>query len=169
MNEEYLKLFEKIKKENKHQPSQPEKMMRETPDYSQLQNLNEVKRQPQKPQDFNMNEFNIETRVNGQSVNNLNEANPNGLNHLIGDENLNEIKRHKPQHNVNEVMQITEKQRLQKQHLENLKKKEKEQQQEKLNEVVNFKDVDIVTLDMFNKANYNSMMQVAQIVCTKNK
>jgi len=162
-SEEYLALFKKIKKE----PEQQNQMLRETPNYDQLENLNEVQRQPQQPQNFNMNEFNIETKVNGQR---LNEANPNGLNQFM-DNNLNEVRRHEKQEKLNEVMRIREQERLnavkQQEHLNELKRQEKEKEMQKLNETVNFKDAEFVTLEMFNKANYNSMMQVANKVIPK--
>ncbi len=163
-SEEYLALFKKIKGKDVDQPQQNQ-LLRETPNYEQYENLNEVQRQPQ-PQNFNMNDFNIETKVNGQRIN---EANPNGLNQFI-DDNLNEVRRHVKQERLNEVKQNNEQNTLiskQQQHLENLKRKESERELEKLNENVNFKDVDIVTLEMFNKANYNSMMQVANKVIPK--
>ena len=164
-SEEYLALFNKIK--NTDKPQQQNEMLKEVPNYDQYQNLNEIQRQPQ-PQNFNMNEFNIETKVNGQRVN---EANPNGLNQFLETENLNEIKRHEKQENLNEVMVIREQERLlavkQQEHLNELKRQEKQRELEKLNETVNFRDADVVTLDMFNKANYNSMMQVADRVIPK--
>jgi len=168
-DEEYLALFKKVKNADKSQLQPKNEMLKETPNYDQYQNLNEVQRQPQQPQNFNMNEFNIETRVNGER---LNESDPNGLNQFM-DNNLNEVRRHEKQDRLNEVMQTKEQSRLlaQKQHIENLKRIEAEKKQqeeaEKLNEVVNFKDADFVTLDMFNKANYSSMMQVANKVIPK--
>ena len=168
-SEEYLALFKKIKGKGVDQPEENQLLIRETPNYEQYENLNEVQRQPQQPQNFNMNEFNIETKVNGQQIN---EANPNGLNQFM-DNNLNEVRRHEKQERLNEVMQTNEQDRLfaQKQHLENLKRLESEKRQQEeaqtLNEVVNFKDVDVVTLEMFNKANYSSMMQVANKVIPK--
>jgi len=164
-SEEYLALFKKIK--NTESPQPHNEMLREVPNYDKLENLNEVRRQPQQPQNFNLNEFNIETRVNGQRIN---EANPNGLNQFM-DNNLNEIRRQEKQEKLNEVMRIREQERLnavkQEQHLNELKRQEKEREMQKLNEKVNFKDVDVVTLDMFNRANYNSMMQVANKVIPK--
>lgn len=187
-SEEYLALFKKIKgggeqpQENNNQmlkdtPNyeqyenlnkvQPKtQMLRETPNYDQYENLNEVQRQPQQPQNFNINEFKIETRVNGQKIN---EANPNGLNQFM-DNNLNEVRRYEKQERMNEVMQIENKNSLavkQQQHLENLRRQQSEREAEKLNETINFKDADVVTLEMFNRANYNSMMKVAKIVIPK--
>jgi hypothetical protein len=157
-SEEYLALFNKIKKE----PEQQNQMLRETPNYDRLENLNEVQRQPQQPQNFNMNEFKVETRMNGQRIN---EANPNGLDQFM-DDNLNEIRRHSKQDRLNEVMRLKEQERLnavkQQEHLNELKKQEEAKEREKLNETVNFNDADYVTLEMFNRARYSSMMQVAQ-------
>lgn len=161
-SEEYLALFKKIKGKSVEQ-TQENQMLRETPNYEQYENLNEVQRQPQQPQNFNLNEFNIETRINDQK---LNETIPN---HQFQQQNLNEVRRHEKQERLNEVMKITEQERIikQQQHLENLKRQQAEKEEQKLNEKVNFKDADVVTLEMFNRANYNSMMQVAKIVIPK--
>ncbi len=163
-SDEYLALFNKI---NNPKTEQQNQMLRETPNYDQLQNLNEVQRQPQQPQNFNMNEFNIETKVNGQR---LNEANPNGLNEFM-DNNINEVRRQEKQERLNEVMRLKEQERLnaikQEQHLNELKRQEDERELQKLNESINFKDADFVTLEMFNKASFNSMMQVANKVIPK--
>ena len=160
-SEEYLTLFKKIKSD---QPQETQ-MLRETPNYDKLENLNEVQRQLQQPLNFNMNEFNIETKVNGQRIN---EADPNGLNQF---NNLNEVKQLEKQDRLNEVMRIREQERLnavkQEQHLNELKRQEKEKEMQQLNENVNFKDADIVTMEMFNKASYNSMMKVANKVIPK--
>jgi hypothetical protein len=161
-SEEYLALFNKIKTPQ----TQQNQMLRETPNYDRLENVNEVRRQTQ-PQNFNMNEFNVETRVNGQQIN---EANPNGLNHF-GDDNLNEVRRHSKQDRLNEVMKMREQERLnaikQEQHLNELKRQEEAKEREKLNESISFKDVDYVTLEMFNRSNYNLMMKVANKVIPK--
>jgi len=163
-NEEYLALFKKIQSSEKE-----EEMLRETPNYEQYENLNEVQRRPQQPQNFNMNEFNIETRVNGES---LNETIPN---QQYQQQNINEIKKQRKQEKLNEVFRIREQERLnavkEQQRLNELKKqqeqeklleiKKKQEEEQRLNENINFKDIDIVTLDMFNKARYNSMMQIA--------
>ena len=74
----------------------------------------------------------------------------------------------------NEILRIKEQERLnavkEEQRLNELKRQEeqkrldelkKQEESQKLNENVNFKDIDVVTLDMFNKARYNSMMQIA--------
>ena len=164
MDEEYLKLFQKIKEQEKQESGQ---MLKETPNYDQLQNLNEVYRQPQ-PQNFNINEFNIETRIDGQKVKKINEADPNGLNQFLKEERLNEIKRIQQQEKLNEVLRIKEQERLnaikEQQRLEEQKRQEEERKRqeelERLNENINFQDADVVTLDMFNRASYNSMMKV---------
>lgn len=157
MDEEYLSLFKKIKEDDNKKDDDP--MLKETPDYSQYKNINEINKQYNQSQNLNVNEFNIETKINGQGVNRINEADPNGLNHLIGNENLNEVKIYNNKKNVNEV--VSNRKLQQQKHLEKLKRKEKEEQEAKLNEVVNFKDSDIITVDMFNKANFNCFMVVA--------
>lgn len=186
-SEEYLELFKKIKGggeqlqqnnqmlkdtpnyeqyENLNKVQSKSQMLRETPSYDKYENLNEVQRQTQQPQNFNINEFKIETRVNGQKIN---EANPNGLNQFM-DNNLNEVRRYEKRERMNEVMQIENKNSLafkQQQHLENLKRQQAERESEKLNETINFKDADVITLEMFNRANYNSMMKVAKIIIPK--
>jgi hypothetical protein len=63
-------------------------------------------------------------------------------------------------------MRLKEQERLnavkQQEHLNEVKRQEEAKEREKLNESVNFNDTDYVTLEMFNRARYNSMMQVAQ-------
>lgn len=145
-DEEYLKLFKQVSEQNiqttnysYEQLRNNNQMLKETPDYSNYnkptnynQNLNEVRRNNYS-QDFNLNEFNIETRINGQ--------------------NINEIKKQEKEDRLNEVMQKLREERL--------NEVKKNQEIEKLNEAVNFHDVDIVSVEMFNKARYNSMMLVA--------
>lgn len=135
-NEEYLKLFQQIKEQNK--TNETYQMIKETPDYTNYQNINEVRRSNYS-QDYNINEFNIETRINGQ--------------------NINEVKRQEKEDRLNEVMQ-----KLREERLNEIKKN---QENEKLNEVVNFQNVDFVSVDMFNRARYNSMMQVANRILPK--
>jgi nitrous oxide reductase len=84
---------------------------------------------------MNLNEFNIETRINGQ--------------------NINEVRRHDKEERLNEVMKNM------RQEIQNKK------ETQNLNETVNFKDVDYVTLEMFEKARFNSMMQVANRILPK--
>lgn len=154
-DEEYLALFKKIK----NQDVQDAPMLKETYNTQDYPNLNEVRRYQQQPQNFNLNEINIETRVNGQVVN---RYQPN--------ENLNEVKRLEKQERLDEILRIREQERINeiKRHeeLERLRKQEEErikaeQERQKLNETVNFSDVEYVTLEMFNKARFNSMMKVA--------
>ena len=114
-------------------------MLRETPNYSNFnQNINEVQRQNYS-QDYNLNEFNIETRINGQ--------------------NINEVHKQEKEDRLNEVMQKLREERL--------AAMKKEEETFNINETVNFKDVDYVTLEMFNKARYSSMMQVAHRMIPK--
>lgn len=154
-SEEYLNLFKQVKKDSEPQNSQ---MLKETPNYDQYQNLNEVQR-PQ-PQNFNFENFEIETRINGQQYGNVNEVNNQ---QFTQQDNINEIRRQEKQERLNEVYRIKEQERLnaikEEQRLNEIKKQEEEN---KLNEVVDFKDVEYVTVEMFNKARYNSMMKIAE-------
>ena len=155
-DQEYLKLFKQVKenqlletkdytfdqlKSNVNSINQP--MLKETPNYDSFKNfkqnnINEVQRNNYS-QDLNLNEFNIETKVNGQ--------------------NINEVKREEKENKLNEVME-----HLRQERLDAMKK---EQEDKSLNESVNFKDVSVVTVEMFEKARYNSMMQVAKRILPK--
>jgi hypothetical protein len=166
-DEEYLNLFKKIKEDQ--QPSiiqnytfeqiknnttlnnnfrvsrfqQEYELLKETPNYDSFKNfnqsnINEVQRNNYS-QDLNLNEFNIETRIDGQ--------------------NINEIKKHQKEERLNEVME-----HLRQERLNEIKKTQEEQS---LNENINFRDTDIVTLEMFEKARFNSMMIVAKRILPK--
>lgn len=157
-DQEYLNLFKQVKNEDTQNIETRNytfeqlrgndnsynsyNMIKETPDYSNYssfreQNVNEVQRQNYS-QDYNLNEFNIETRINGQ--------------------NINEVRRQEKEDKLNEVMQ-----KLREERLSAMKKEETSN----INETVNFKDTDYVTLEMFNKARYSSMMQVAHRILPK--
>lgn len=165
-DEEYLALFRKIRNdENQDAPMLRETyqtpMLKETSQIQGYQNLNEVKRNSQ-PQNFNMNEFNIETRVNGQV---MNRFQPN--------ENLNEVKRFQKQERLDEILRIKEQEKINeiKRHeeAEKLRKAEEErrkaeEERNKLNESVNFSNAECVTLEMFNRARFNSMMLVSNSI-----
>jgi len=116
-------------------------MLKETTDYTnyndnysnfKTQNINEVRRQ-EYSQDFNINEFNIEKRVNGQII--------------------NEVKQEERENKLNEVMQ-----KLRDERLNEIKQT---QERQRLNENIDFSNSDYISLEMFEKARYNSMMQVA--------
>jgi hypothetical protein len=158
-DEEYLKLFKKIKEEkqdytfeqlrgNANNLNAP--MLKETPNYNSYynQNINEVQRNNYS-QDLNLNEFNIETRINGQSINGQNVQNLNEVVRSKQDkeDKLNEVMEHLRQERLNEV--------------------KKTQEMQSLNEVVNFKDVDVVTLEMFEKARVNFGMTLANRLLPK--
>jgi len=153
-DQEYLNLFKQVKEQNTqiietrdysyeqlrgNANSFNTQMLKETPDYSNYsnydnfkqQNINEVQRSNY-TQDYNINEFNIETRING--------------------ENINEVKKQGREDRLNEVMEKLREERL------NAMKKEDESRN--LNETINFKDADYISLEMFEKARYNSMIQV---------
>jgi hypothetical protein len=156
-DEEYLNLFKQVKEQrivetdysfeqlrgNATNFNRSNEMLKETPnyaDYSKFRgynepNINEVQRNNYS-QDFNVNEFIIETRVNG--------------------ENINEVRRQGKEDRLNEVMEHLRQERL--------NEVKKTQETKNLNETVNFNDVDYVTLEMFDKARYNSMMKVARIL-----
>lgn len=154
-DEEYLNLFKQVQGQrivennynfeqlrgNATNLNKSNEMLRETPNYTNYnenfrnfnqQNINEVQRNNYS-QDLNLNEFIIETRING--------------------ENINEVRRQSKEDRLNEVMQQMRQDRL--------NEVKKTQETSNLNENVNFKDADYVTLEMFEKARYNSMMQVA--------
>ena len=146
---EYLNLFKQINERpnitNKLMKETPDysnyyssPMLKETPDYSNCPNINEV-RINNYSQEMNLNDFNIETRINGQ--------------------NMNEVRREDKENRLNEVMQQMRQERL--------NEIKKTQELQNLNETVNFKDVDYVSLEMFEKARFNSMMQVANIILPK--
>lgn len=175
-DDEYLKLFRKIQEDNKPEQSRnfSGQMLKETPNYGSYEdhhgnydikannffndnmyyNLNEVN-----VQDYTINDFNIETRINGQ--------------------NVNEVKKYDQQRKLNEIMQhrVSEEERISKQQKLNeiLQKKKDEEERlkaekmeaEKLNEVVNFAESDVISVDMFEKARYNSMMRIANRILPK--
>lgn len=171
-NEEYLNLFKQVKNSEsqnnqmlRETPNyQNTQMLKETPNYENCQNLNEVRRQPQ---NLNYDDFQIETRINGRQYGNVNEVNQQQFSQQ---ENLNEIRRQEKQERLNEVYRIREQERLKAiKEEERIKEEEKlneikkqQEEQNSLNEVVEFKDVEYVTLEMFNKARYNSMMMIAK-------
>lgn len=158
-DEEYLNLFKKIKEQNTENNNY--QMLKETPNYdnynlsrnNNFQNLNEVQRIPY-VQDYNLNEFNIETRVNGQ-LSKEEKLNEIMQRNKLERERLNEIKIHEEQKKLEELRRLEEQRR-----------KEQEEFQS-LNEVVNFKDSNIITLEMFERARYNSMMIVAKRILPK--
>lgn len=158
-DQDYLNLFKQIKQQDPQLIEQKDytfnqlrnnvnnfngQSLNEMPNYSNYnqnfngynQNINEVQRNNYS-QEYNLNEFNIETRINGQNI-----------------QNLNEVKRQSKEDKLNEVMEHLRQERL------NAMKKEEESRN--LNENVNFKDASVVTLEMFDKARYNSMMNIAK-------
>ena len=154
-DQEYLDLFKKVQKtdikdytfENLRSNAtniNNYQMLKETPDYSNYNNfrnepnINEVQRNNYS-QEMNLNEFNIETRINGQ--------------------NINEVRRQDKENRLNEVMENLRQERL--------NEIRKVQENQSLNENINFKDANVVSLDMFEKARYNSMMQLAKIIIPK--
>lgn len=156
-DQEYLNLFKKVQeqkietktfgfeqlRESTNNVNLNQYRLNETPDYSSFQNfrqnnLNEVQRNNYS-QDYNLNEFNIETRINGQNIN-----------------EIREIRREERENRLNEVMK-----HIREQQSQELKKNEN------LNENINFKDTDVVTLEMFDKARYNSMVSIARRINPK--
>lgn len=152
-DEEYLKLFKQIRENQQNETkdfsfdqlrgnattvnSMP--MLKETPNYDRFRNfnetvipsINEVQRNSYS-QEYNINEFNIETRINGMNINEVKRQQK--------EDRLNEVMEHLRQERLNEVM--------------------KTQEDQNLNEVVNFLDANVITMEMFEKARYNSMMMV---------
>ena len=87
--------------------------------------------------DYNLNEFNIETRINGENIN-----------------EIRQIRREEKEARLNEVMQQMR------------EKIQEEKESKNINENVNFNGVEYVTLEMFEKARYNSMMNVKKNIDT---
>jgi len=189
-NQEYLDLFKKVQQteEDVNITNQSfeqlrgnsnnfnHQMIKETPsynnyekpmNYNQFENLNEVQRNPYN-QDLNLNEFNIETKVNGQNINEVHQkSKEEKLNEImqrnrLERERLNEVKRHQEQEIIKENERIKEEARL-----AELKRLDEEDERRKLNESVSFGDADVVSVEMFEKARFNSMMQVANMVIPK--
>lgn len=158
-DQNYLNLFKQINQEpqNIEQPNYSYEKMRdnsydeysllkgnnvssytqvnEKPAYNeQWGNLNEVQR-PLYTQDYNINEFNIETRINGQSINEVRQQQK--------EDKLNEVMAHLRQERLNEIMRV-----------------EKEKELHNLNEKISFEDANIITLEMFEKARVNSMLML---------
>lgn len=153
-DQEYLNLFKQIQQQKVETKDynfeqlrgnttfNESQMIREVPNYNfynepTIPNINEVQRS-RYSQDLNLNEFNIETRINGQ--------------------NINEVKRQEKEDRLNEVMENLRKERL--------NEVKQNQEMQSLNEKVNF-DSDIITLEMFEKARYNSMMTIAKRILPK--
>lgn len=147
-DQEYLNLFKQIRQEKQETKDftfeqlknntanvNNYQMLKETPNYDNYTNINEVQRQPYSFQDMNLNEFNIETRINGQ--------------------NVNEFRREEKQNRLNEVMQNLRQDRI------------KAMEVQSINEKVSFENADVVTLEMFEKARYNSMMTIANRILPK--
>lgn len=134
-DEEYLSLFKKIQNQKSVRVNDQlidAPMLKETPNYDNFNNNNEIYRNNYS-QDLNLNEFNIETRINGQNINEIRRQEK--------EDKLNEIMEHRRQMRLNEI--------------------KKTQDTENLNEKVNW-NADVITLDIFNKARYNSMMQIVK-------
>lgn len=148
-DQEYLNLFKQVREQKKDLTFEQLRentnnlngyqLITETPQYAnydnfrnfQQNNLNEVQRNNYS-QDYNINEFNIETRINGQNIN-----------------EIREIRREERENRLNEVMK-------------NIREKQSQELKSgNLNENINFKDADFVSLEMFDKARYNSMVTIA--------
>jgi HD-GYP domain-containing protein (c-di-GMP phosphodiesterase class II) len=111
--------------------------LNETPNYANYEtykNVNEVTKQNYS-MDYNLNEFNIETRINGENIN-----------------EIRQIRREEKEARLNEVMQQMR------------EKIQEEKESKNINEKVNFDNVEYVTLEMFEKARYNSMMNVKKSI-----
>lgn len=127
-------------------------MVKEVPSYTQdygrfrdykEPNINEVQRSNYS-QDFNLNEFNIETRINGQNINEVSRSREQR------EDRLNEVMENLRQERLNEVMRT-----------------QQAQEMETLNEKVNFENADTVSVEMFERANYNVMMTIAKRILPK--
>jgi hypothetical protein len=134
-------------------------MLKEVPSYTQdygrfrdfkEPNINEVQRSNYS-QDYNLNEFNIETRVNGQNVQNF--------------QNLNEVRRTTNEERENRLNEVME--NLRQERLNEVMRTQQTQELQSLNEKVSFDTVDVVSLEMFERANYNVMMTIAKRILPK--
>jgi len=172
LDEDYLKLFKQVQessnqtvtvknydfeqlRSNDTQSISKNEMLKETPDYGNFtnfnkpnlnQNLNEVNRSRYVPQNDNLNEFIIEKRFNDEPFENMNE-----VRRIEKEKKLNEILQHRQQEKINEV----------------IKEREKEKENDTLNEKIDFENVDVVTVAMFERARFNSMMVIANRVIPK--
>jgi hypothetical protein len=175
-SEEYLKLFKQVRQQTQVEEKEHSydqlmngfngQMINETPNYGQRlnetpnynynNNLNEVRNF----NDYNINDFNIETRVNGQSINEVktHEEKQRRLNEIM-QHKLDEEKRIREQEKLNEILQ------KQKDEADRLEAEKMERQ--KLNESVNFSEQEVISLEIFEKARYNSMMNIANRILPK--
>lgn len=196
-DQEYLNLFKKVREQEQEDVKITNQsfeqlrgnsndfngqMIRETPsydnlnkpmNYNQYQNLNEVHRNPY-GKELNINDFNVETRVNGQNINEVKQqSKEEKLNEIMQrnreekERKLNEVLQHREQERIKQEQEKLEKERLEKQRIEEEKREQERLEREKLNETVNFKDSDVVSVEMFEKARYNSMMLVANKIIPK--
>jgi len=152
MNEEYLKAFKQVQENNNSEEEL--KPLNETPQYDDMESLNETPDLSQYQINENLNDgWNIdcEIKVNGVPQTNSNPyiqqnkkrkpANdPNGLNQFIGENSLNEVISYpKPQQIHN--LQGPQTQR--------------------------FEDVEVVTWEMFENINYKALGQLGNICKSK--
>ena len=155
MDEEYLKLFEQINKQDNNQQNQ---MLKETPNYNNMPNLNETPNTKQYSRNENLNDgwgnldFQIEKRINGVPQQNNNPYqqqrrrnrplnDPNGLFQYMDDENLNEVYRQPTPiqitHPVADTTQLI---------LENIQ------------------NVDVVSVELFNKINESAFISLSKTI-----
>lgn len=151
-NEEYLKLFQNIENNNYNNQN-----LNETSKNDSFENLNEIninnyKLDEQLNDGWNINDFKIESRVNGvlQQKNSNSNSNPyqhqrrrnslnlNGLDQFIDDgdddkQNINEVYGNKKSINIE-------------------------------NEQININNIDVVTIEMFEKMNTTGLLSLHQRV-----
>jgi len=164
-DDEYLKLFQKIKEDGKPKVEEDQlltskfggQMLNETPNYDNYNNINEVRNQNYNTQEFNLNEFNIETRVNGQNVNDSRrEEKEQRLNEVMQNRRLEEER----------LFEVLQQQKAEQEKMDMIKKQQQEERQ-RLNETVDFKDADYISVEIFEKARYNAMMGIATRILPK--
>ena len=145
MNEEYMKLFNKIQENKEDDELKP---LNETPNYGDMPSLNETPDLSQYQINENVNDgwdsnfVQFETRINGISQNQQpqnqqirkkrSDLDLNGLNQFLPEENLNEVFFNKQQENL--TGPINEK----------------------------FEDVGIVSVEMFERINEQALIPLGQ-------
>jgi hypothetical protein len=149
MDEDYLNLFKQNNQNNGFQK------LNETTNYEQWENLNEKPNQQYNIYEnvndgWSTDSFVVETRINGipqtQNPNQLRpnsrrhmQVDPNGLNQFIDeDDDLREVKRNPYQQPVQPVQQTIQPP-----------------------QVADIKDVDVVSIDMFENMNSNALLTLA--------
>jgi hypothetical protein len=146
-DQEYLNLFKQIREQKTETKDFTFEQLRGNA--NNLNNYQMLKETPNYTNYHNINEVQRNTYSQEMNLNEFNiETRINGM-------NINEVKRQDKENRLNEVMENLRLERL------------KTQENQNLNETVNFKDTDVVTLEMFENARFNSMMIIAKRILPK--